>query len=332
MIAFLFLFILFLIFIIFGTIKKIKEFRMQLKAIASIYSSVYMADLENDTFAEVHGKEGDVRHLVGKKMTNAQKTILQVMSVLTDEKQREQMFSFVNLKTLPERLLRVNTITEEFMDNKNTWCRGRFIVMERNKSGKAIRVLWCVEIIDEEKRHRDKLQILSESDPLTKISNRRSGEEKIRTLLEKHHNGMLCLIDVDFFKTINDTYGHDEGDRVLIMFAECLKTICREDDVVSRFGGDEFVIFTKDICTQENAEAIVQRLFSAVRELNEKKFSHIKISISLGVRFVSQNNNASFEEIFRQADLCMYKSKKISGNSVTFWSETDSPFDFAQGT
>lgn len=309
-------------FVITSTRQKLSEAYLQLQSLASIYVSVHMADLEKDTFAEVMCNVGEVRELVGEAMIGASKRILHVMDNLTEESQKQSMFEFVNFKTLQDRLSELNSITKEFIDNKDKWHRGRFICMKRNASGQCTQVLWLVEAIDEEKRQREKLLHLSEMDSLTKINNRRSAEEKICQLLNKNNSGMLCLIDLDLFKQINDTLGHDAGDEVLVSFAECLKNVCREDDVVGRFGGDEFIIFVPDIQSKETALRMIYRLFDSINKLEiEKRIGRV-FSVSAGITLAS--NDISYEELFKQADSCMYRGKNVKENTAHFYGEDES--------
>ena len=138
----------------------------------------------------------------------------------------------------------------------------------------------------------------------------------------KNNSGMLCLIDLDLFKQINDTLGHDAGDEVLVSFAECLKNVCREDDVVGRFGGDEFIIFVPDIQSKETALRMIYRLFDSINKLEiEKRIGRV-FSVSAGITLAS--NDISYEELFKQADSCMYRGKNVKENTAHFYGEDES--------
>ena len=82
---------------------------------------------------------------------------------------------------------------------------------------------------------------------MTGLYNRGSGERQISHLLQEKTGGLLCLIDCDKFKTINDTYGHSTGDKVIIAVAETMQKSCRDKDVVLRLGGDEFAVFMPEM-------------------------------------------------------------------------------------
>ncbi|MBQ6967561.1 MAG: GGDEF domain-containing protein, partial [Lachnospiraceae bacterium] len=137
------------------------------------------------------------------------------------------------------------------MNPEKEWNRARFVVVERDNDGTLLSVLFMVETIDEEKKARDRLLYLSETDSMTGINNRGSGENKVRKLLLDGDGGMFMLLDVDKFKSINDTYGHAAGDKVLISIAECMRRAFRNNDVMMRLGGDEFAAFAPMVYTRE---------------------------------------------------------------------------------
>ena len=97
-------------------------------------------------------------------------------------------------------------------------------------------MLFCIECIEEEKKRENRLIYLAQTDLMTGLYNRGSGERQISHLLQEKTGGLLCLIDCDKFKTINDTYGHSTGDKVIIAVAETMQKSCRDKDVVLRSG------------------------------------------------------------------------------------------------
>ena len=151
--------------------------------------------------------------------------------------------------------------------------------------GKLCHVLYCVEVIDEEKRRENMLLYLSETDLMTGICNRGSGELKITKLLEEHVGGLLCLLDCDKFKLVNDTYGHAVGDKVIIAVADALQESCRENDIVMRLGGDEFALYIPGLFEKKQADAFVKRVFSKLEKINIPEMENKKIYISLGASF-----------------------------------------------
>ena len=137
--------------------------------------------------------------------------------------------------------------------------------------------------------------------------------------MDLNHDGMFCLLDVDDFKWVNDNLGHDVGDTVLIEVANCLKESFRESDIVMRLGGDEFAVFADGVTDQELAISLINRFFDKITNINISELGDYDISVSMGVAFNLAVNNQSFEKIYKNADSCVYDSKKKEGNVYTFY-------------
>lgn len=163
----------------------------------------------------------------------------------------------------------------------------------------------------------DELRYLSETDKLTGINNRGAGEEKISRLLQAGENGMFILIDVDHFKSVNDNFGHDVGDKVIIVIAECLKSCFRESDVVLRLGGDEFAAYARGVSDQEIGERLLGRFFEKVDAIDIPELGDRKICVSIGASFY-RGKGSGFSELYKKADEGTYISKKTEGNQMTF--------------
>ena len=222
------------------------EQRQLLVSAASIYVSMHAIDLKNDTLITLNSAQ-HIDDIVGDRNTGVAEILSGAMRKLTDEQYVDAMMQFIDFDTLDERMKGKRTITLEFLGTKSGWCRARFIAVEYDENGRLSRVLWAVENIDAEKRIANRLLYLYETDLMTGIRNRGSGEKKIKDLLEQNCNGMFCLLDVDKFKLINDTFGHGVGDKVIIAIADCLKASFRKGDVVMRLGGDEYAVFADGI-------------------------------------------------------------------------------------
>ena len=139
--------------------------------------------------------------------------------------------------------------------------------------GSLLHVLYCVECIDDQKKREDKLLYLAQTDTMTGISNRRSGEKMIERVLNNKVSGMMCLVDCDKFKSINDTYGHMAGDEVIVAIAHTLQKSCRDKDVVMRLGGDEFALFIEYIKLDRDKSTFKShRDFSSEIEITFKHF------------------------------------------------------------
>ena len=175
------------------------------------------------------------------------------------------------------------------------------------------------------KERENNLQLQADKDPLTQTWNRRYFEklvpEYINECIKKSQNFSLLLLDADKFKNINDTYGHKTGDKVLIELAQICRTSLREDDVVARFGGEEFVIFlnnTDHLSALKVAERLRQNI--ADSQIIDDQRNIIKYTVSIGV--VSSEQTDSLEILLRQVDDAMYLAKTKGRNCVALYDES----------
>ncbi len=183
-------------------------------------------------------------------------------------------------------------------------------------NGRNIIIYSFMNISDRKKLEND-LQVQSETDYLTSISNRRSGEVKTQRLLEEGKIGVFCLFDVDKFKSVNDNFGHTVGDNLLIAIAKTMIKTFRSSDVLVRLGGDEFVIFAEGIKDRDNAEMILKRFFRNIEAMQVEGMEGHSISISLGAVMVSECE--PFADIYNKADSLMYECKARAGNTYAFY-------------
>ena len=304
-----------------------KKLNKQLESMSHIYTSMHEINLVENTFSEITNSSAEAKNLLGNAHENAKENLYSVMESLSSERSRKDLLDFINLDNLDERLAKTNTITIEYINDRDIWCRGRFLVSERNADNKPIRVLWMVELIDEEKRRQERLQYLSDTDRMTGINNRGSGEKKIKDLIADGQGGMFVLLDVDKFKLINDTYGHSVGDKVLISLAKCMQKAFRANDILLRLGGDEFAIYVPDVHNKNSGERIIQRFIGTIENASIPELKGRRFHISIGVAFYTNNDKYSFEELYKRADSQTYISKKYEGNYVSYYEAEESGSD-----
>jgi|LGOV01.1.fsa_nt_gb diguanylate cyclase (GGDEF)-like protein len=151
--------------------------------------------------------------------------------------------------------------------------------------------------------------INSSKDHLTKLFIRAKAVDLINSLIFKKKNFAVVMIDLDDFKEINDNYGHSTGDKVLINYGKLLLEVFKEDSLVSRFGGDEFLIVCKD-CSEEKLMDYKQRLKDELLEYH-KDFT---VKFSYGYSFYDESCVKSNDDILVEADNNMYKDKAINKN------------------
>lgn len=176
---------------------------------------------------------------------------------------------------------------------------------------------------DEKRRLIDKLDHLSKTDGLTGMINRRALTDCLAYEIdraERYHSELaLILCDVDNFKEINDTYGHDAGDRALQTLSATLKTILRKIDIAGRYGGDEFMLILPET-TVRGAESLAEKLLSAVRdtELRLADGKHIRLSMSIGIAGLEADSDGeNIDSFVKRADDAMYASKQGGKDRVS---------------
>ena len=175
--------------------------------------------------------------------------------------------------------------------------------------------------LTERKRMEEQIHSLSITDTHTGLHNRRGfltlAEQQLK-FSDRHQRDMLLFFaDLDGMKRINDTLGHEEGDRALIDVATILRETFRSSDIIARIGGDEFAVLAID-ATGISPETIMIRLQNQINEHNKKEKRHYKISISMGIARYDPENPCSLDDLMSRADKLMYKQKRSKKRSRSF--------------
>lgn len=176
--------------------------------------------------------------------------------------------------------------------------------------------------IEIRKKTEEQLKILAQFDPLTGLANRILCHDFLNRILAaaaRHHRSFaLFFLDLDFFKEINDTMGHDAGDLLLKKVAERLTTRVRANDMVSRFGGDEFVIIL-DNCKYDDVVRIAQDILDAVCAPYIIKGEEVFVGITIGIAMYPDAGE-NCEDLCKSADVAMYNAKSAGRNRYKFFS------------
>ena len=175
-----------------------------------------------------------------------------------------------------------------------------------------------IDKIVNDAKEKQKLIVLSETDQMSGLLNRMSGELKVEESLKNGKGGLFILLDIDHFKSFNDTYGHDVGDKVIISVANCLKSAFREHDIVFRLGGDEFSAYATEVHDKKIAEAIINRFIENLKTIKIAELEGISITASIGAIILPQGEAADFGDNYKLIDKGVYMSKKVEGSHVTF--------------
>ncbi len=161
------------------------------------------------------------------------------------------------------------------------------------------------------------LRFKAEKDGLTGILNRSAMVEQVQYELNcsSHGESALCIIDIDNFKAINDNYGHQCGDDTLIAVSEIIRKSFRNEDIVGRLGGDEFMVYLKSF---EDEQAIIERIEGLHEHLNRVPVGNVKsLSISIGAAIVP-HHPVTFDSLYKQADDALYDAKRNGKNQFRF--------------
>ena len=189
----------------------------------------------------------------------------------------------------------------------------RFIVLSRD--------------ITERKHAEAEIHALAFYDPLTGTPNRRLLMDRLNQAIiscaRNGHYGALLFIDLDNFKTLNDTKGHAFGDLLLIEIARRLKTCTRENDTVSRLGGDEFVVILSELSADMKqaasyAEVVGEKILSAIHQSYNLNGEEHHSSASVGISLF-RDNSLSVEEVLKRTDAAMYQAKSAGRNTLRFF-------------
>ena len=179
-----------------------------------------------------------------------------------------------------------------------------------------------LEDVTERKRSQERITHLAKYDELTGLANRAQFRERISGMLEgihKHqHQIAIHLIDLDRFKSINDTLGHPIGDKLLKEVAFRLGTVIRPSDMITRFGGDEFVVLQAVTERRLDAERLAQRLARALKEPFEIDGHRIDIGASIGIA-MAPTDGVNVDELLKKADMALYSAKNGGGGDHRFF-------------
>ena len=218
----------------------------------------------------------------------------------------------------------------------------RFETVHRRKDGKLINVeisTTGIEIdgqsylyassrdITDRKAADEEIKHLAFNDQLTKLPNRQFMLDRLREALASGaragRNGALLLIDLDNFKTLNDTLGHDIGDLLLQQVAQRLKSCVREGDTVARLGGDEFVVMLENLSEHAleaaaQTEVVGEKILAALGQTCQLAENEYQCTASIGAILFSGNSQTT-DELMKQADIAMYQSKKAGRDTLRFF-------------
>jgi diguanylate cyclase (GGDEF)-like protein len=196
------------------------------------------------------------------------------------------------------------------------------VIFLYSSSQTGLKIIGYVKNIDERKKQEIKMFNESQKDSLTGLFNRKVTETLINEYLGENGKNVqhaVIMLDVDDFKSINDTYGHSQGDAALICVSKQLQRLFRSSDIVGRVGGDEFLILMKNI---PDKKTLLEKLHSIVSAFCEIKLddASCRVNSSIGVS-IYPSDGITFAELFKKADMALYLSKQNGKNQFSLYSD-----------
>lgn len=296
--------------------KEEEENQQMITALSSFYKVSFMIDLESGMTQTI--KHSDVIKMSYPDGIIPHKDFIDKFSNdMVEKGYSEAVREFMNLDTMEQRMKASNVLSFEYHGKLIEW--GRIVVAPAKwkPDGSLERVVFAVQDITEQKSREEWMQYKIEHDELTGSLNRTAFNRVTKLLEETVMPFALVLLDIDKFKSINDTYGHDVGDRVLIQLVLILDEEMRAVDKVFRLGGDEFAVVMNRLKSSQ-----ADYVKSVIEKVNEKTMSGMNglppFSISAGVAFSVRGYD---EALYQNADKALYRTKETTHIGCTVFEE-----------
>lgn len=272
----------------------------------------YCVDLKTGYFFRVVGDDGIIG-MPPKEGYHYTQAMEEYVDRFVMEEERDQVKRLMNpacifkaLETKPEYSFEENVIGEDGeIRRKRLTCRP----FHQSKGYVLLQRTDITEMSNKE-RMLEAAKRESVTDPLTQVYNRLGGKRLILEALEEakeSENAVLILMDLDRFKEVNDKFGHPVGDWILQEAAQKLQESFRSGDIICRLGGDEYLVFLKNIPDKASIFPVLDRLEKKLRIVCEKDGQTISVTASVGAAFY---RGQSYEELYKQADIALYHAKK----------------------
>lgn len=269
----------------------------------------------NLTTGEIIKAHNAIYSVLGLDEKSLYSDFVRAMSNLVADKDKELFFNTFSLENVIDAYhngeddIRISFLFYQPSKKRYGWVSAHMMFVYNEESNQLIGFFYCNDI-DDDKRKTIELTRQAKTDALTGLINRRELErvisEEIKYIKEGSY-GALFMIDVDDFKLINDTKGHLAGDETLRFIANRLKSLFRNDDVVGRFGGDEFMVYMKDVSDKRVITTKAKQISEALTTTCGNQ--QINVSCSIGVTFIP-NNTLLFDSAYHRADSAAYEAKK----------------------
>lgn len=284
-----------------------------------LFDNVLEADMTNDRLIGENAQKLTAQLGLPDTATYSE-TIDKVSREMVQEKFSQdyrRTLSVANvMKTLEQGSNTLEFECIERSDGKNyRWIRAHYCIY-RSSVTDCVKIISYVKNIEEEKRAYDRLIEKATTDPMTGLLNKMSTKEIVTNLLSKNldKSSTILMIDIDNFKNINDRYGHDVGDEVIISICGIIKSNFRDTAIIGRMGGDEFLVYLQDRFERDNVQQTLVQLLSEVQKFSVKHNRHTVEGLTVSIGIVDTFGNENFDQLYHYADAAMYKAKAMGKN------------------
>ena len=295
--------------IVFDTIINTIENPIFYKDVNGVYQNA------NKTFTkDILGIERD--ELVGKKLEEFSYLIPQNELDFYNA-QDKKLYTSKSNQVYETKVQLKNGFVKDFRIQKNLFY---------SKDGNILGYVGFMYDITDIKKREEELKLMASTDHMTKLYNRRyfsqMGNDLLKLAKRERTALSIIMLDIDDFKKINDTYGHNIGDDVIISIANTLLLLSRESDVVCRFGGEEFILLLPNTETK-GAKTIANKIRTSIENIQIPldTSTNINVTVSIGLSLVNPQKKQNLEESIKEADEALYKAKEGGKNRVEIYTK-----------
>ena len=234
----------------------------------------------------------------------------------TDLEVRRDKDNAMKAMEADRRILRTGEGSDYIIEENEDGIREYLQLIKRpvyDEEGRINGIIALINNVTEYQLLKMELEKRAKTDELTGLLNKGAAQDLIRMMMSNYQKegdrSALLMLDVDYFKQVNDTFGHAEGDRVLSEIGRIIKNGCRAMDVAGRIGGDEFLIYMRDILSPDNAVQLARRLQDQTARAFADSALEGRVSLSIGIALYPEHGHR-FDDLFKAADKALYYVKK----------------------
>lgn len=203
-----------------------------------------------------------------------------------------------------------------FQSEKRADENKRVLELEKMKKSLELQLEEMAKTVEKQQE----LIAMARRDTLTGLRNRDGVPEQVNAMLEETNEGTFFIMDMDNFKAVNDTYGHTEGDRVLVRFAGALRKAVEGTDIIARLGGDEFVVFSPGCADKYEIKAKAQHMVRQIERALVAPGRLLRVTVSMGISR-APFDGVTYEALYGNADKALYATKSVGKNGFKFYED-----------